>query len=193
MLKRARADGFTLVELLIGITIIGVLLALGAPSMATYLQNSKIGGAAANVAAGLQMARAEAIRRNGAVEFMLTNAALGASSVANTATADANGRNWIVRAASGTAFELVEARPATEGAGTNAAAVQLAASGAASVQFTPFGVPASGVRFSVAIENTAGGTCAPGGPMRCRRVVVGSGGRVQTCDPAAAAGDSRAC
>lgn len=194
MLNPSATRGFTLIELLIGISIIGVLLALGAPHMSAYLQNSKIGAASANVAAGLQMARTEAIRRNAPVEFVLTNASLASSSVAVTATPDANGSSWIVRAASGATFDYVEGRSATEGAGTGAAAVQLAASGAGSVQFTAFGATAGGAGFQVDISNPAGGACADAhGPMRCRRVIVTSGGKVQTCDPAASAGDSRAC
>ena len=65
--------GFTLVELLVGISLLAMLLALGMPSMSQYIQNNKISSAASNYYAGLQLARTEAIRSNVPVEFVLTN------------------------------------------------------------------------------------------------------------------------
>ena len=59
-------------ELLIGIAIIGILLALAAPNFAVWIQNSKIRTAAESIQNGLQLARAEAVRRNAQVRFQLT-------------------------------------------------------------------------------------------------------------------------
>jgi prepilin-type N-terminal cleavage/methylation domain-containing protein len=98
---RVQQRGFTIVELLIGITILAMLLALGAPAMGTYLQNSKLGSAASNYFQGAQMARTEAIRRNVRTEFVLTDTPIATANLANVVAPAVNGRNWIVRAAAG--------------------------------------------------------------------------------------------
>jgi prepilin-type N-terminal cleavage/methylation domain-containing protein len=40
--------GFTIVELLVGITLLAVLLGIGAPAMGTFLQNSKLASVASS-------------------------------------------------------------------------------------------------------------------------------------------------
>lgn len=67
-----KATGFTLIELMIGIAILAIALALGIPSLAEWIQNSQIRTAGESISAGLQAARNEAIRRNTPIEFMLT-------------------------------------------------------------------------------------------------------------------------
>ena len=55
-----RARGVTLIEMLIGLTVLGILLMLGMPSYTTWIQSTKIRAAAESLQAGLQLARAEA-------------------------------------------------------------------------------------------------------------------------------------
>ncbi len=72
MLMRARfSAGLTLIELLIGFVIIGVLLGLGVPSFTAWLQNVQVRNAAESVLNGLQLARANAVQRNKAVTFSM--------------------------------------------------------------------------------------------------------------------------
>ena len=52
--------GFTIIELLVGLTLLAVLLGLGAPAMSSYLQNSKMQSVAASYYSGVQMARSVA-------------------------------------------------------------------------------------------------------------------------------------
>ena len=93
-----------------------MLLALGAPAMGTYLQNSKLGSAASNYFQGAQMARTEAIRRNVRTEFVLTDTPIATANLANVVAPAVNGRNWIVRAAAGGGlFTLLEAKSGAEG------------------------------------------------------------------------------
>lgn len=63
--------GFTLVELLIGIAILGILASIALPSFQTMIESTKIRTAAESVQNGLQKARAEAIARNSNVAFTL--------------------------------------------------------------------------------------------------------------------------
>jgi type IV fimbrial biogenesis protein FimT len=196
VLSAGHSRGFTIVELLVGITLVGILLGLGAPSMATYLQNSKLASAAASYFNGVQLARTEAIRRNVRTEFVLTDTPVSASDPANSAALLSSGKNWIVRAASGASFTLVEAKAGAEGdGGATSAAIQVAGS-AATIPFNGFGATANGAGYTINISNPAAGTCVQlGGTIRCRRITVSPGGQVAACDPAASAalGDSRAC
>jgi len=202
VLSSLHQRGFTLVELLVGLTLLAVLLGLGVPAMGTYLQNSKLASAAASYYSGLQIARTEAIRRNVRTEFVLTDTPVSTANLANVAGADISGRNWLVRAASGAAFVAVEAKAGAEGDG-NAAAAAIQVTGSASapavfdgrIPFNGFGGTADGAPYQIDISNPAAGTCAlGGGKIRCRRITVSPGGQIAACDPAVVtAGDSRAC
>lgn len=199
MLSRQQARGFTLIELLVAMTIVGVLIGLGAPAMSTYLQNAKVGSATQAWQAGLQMARTEAIRRNLPVQFITTSASVASSAAALSAAADIAGQNWVVRATLPDASsEVVDVRSALEGeASAASASVQVAAtaSGAlfsGAIVFNGFG--GTDLTYVFDLSNPRAGTCAPGGPVRCRRVIVYPGGQVKACDPAVTAtSDSRSC
>ena len=197
MLSRSGIGGFTLVELLVGMALVGVLIALGAPSMSNYLQNSKIANATSGYYSAIQTARTEAIRRNVLTEFVLTDAPFSSMAPASAA------RSWAVRASYTSGFVRVDAKDAGEGEG-NRATPTLAITGSASpitfdgtIAFNGFGatLPA-GASYSLDIKNPAAGVCKnDGGTIRCRRIIVSPGGQIAACDPAAAAsaGDSRAC
>lgn len=202
MLSPLDRRGFTIVELLVGMTLLAVLLALGVPAMGTYLQNSKLASAAASYYNGLQMARSEAIRRNVRTEFVLTNTPVATANLANVAGADIAGRNWLVRAASGAEFFGIESKAGVEGDGSAAAAaIQVVGSASAPavfdgrIPFNGFGGTADGAPYAIEISNPAAGTCVgAGGKVRCRRITVSPGGQIASCDPAASSpGDSRAC
>lgn len=201
MLSAVHQRGFTIVELLIGITILAMLLALGAPAMGTYLQNSKLGSAASSYLSGAQLARTEAIRRNVRTEFVLTDQPVAPGDIANLAAPAAAGRNWVARAASGAAFLLLEARAGSEGEGSTVTNhVQI--SGAASapgvwdglIPFNGFGATANGAAYAIDIKNPSAGVClADGGKILCRRIRISPGGQILSCLPGLPAGDSRAC
>ena len=203
MLSGAKVRGFTLIELLVGLAIVGILAGLGAPSFAAFLQSSKLSSAAQSYLSGVQLARAEAIRRNTPVEFVLTASPVTAG-IENAATPSTTGQNWVVRVLDPLAgtYELIEAKAAVEGSfsSTGASPVQIAGNASApavfagTVAFNGFGGTADGAEYTFNIENPAGGACASaGGPMRCPRIRIPPGGRVSLCDPMALAGDSRAC
>jgi type IV fimbrial biogenesis protein FimT len=81
--------GFTLVELVITLVVLGVLMAMAIPSF-RYVQNSsRLSGASNELVASLQSARMEAVRRNGRV--VLCSSADGAS-----CSADVNSGGWLV-------------------------------------------------------------------------------------------------
>lgn len=63
--------GFTLVELMITITVLAVLTMAGLPAFMEMIQNMQLRTAAESILDGLQVARAEAIRRNAYTQFVL--------------------------------------------------------------------------------------------------------------------------
>ena len=68
----AKGRGFTLIEMLVGLTITALLLLQGVPSITQFLRNSEIRSTAESIANGLRLARAEATRRNLPVTFTFT-------------------------------------------------------------------------------------------------------------------------
>ena len=86
---RKRSSGFNLIELMVTLTLLGILVALGLPSFTAWIRNQQIRSVTESLQVGLRMAQTESIRRNRTVVLSFTNAApaLGAAAVAG-------GKNW---------------------------------------------------------------------------------------------------
>lgn len=197
MLKRLVQSGFTIVELMVGIMVLAILLAMAGPSFATWMQNSQIRTMSEAVKDGLQLARAEAVRRNSQVRFELMNSLDGSCALATA------GPNWIVSMdgaagacdsanmaddAAPAAPRVIQSRPAGDGS-RNA----VVGASQATVIFNGLGRTAADVTINV--TNPTGGSClAASGPMRCLRIVVGASGQIRMCDPRwSAATNSEGC
>lgn len=203
MLKlQPRERGVTLIELMVGVSLIAIVLALAMPSFSTTLQSRQIRTSADTIRSGLSMARNEALRRNRSVSFAV-----------------ASDGGWSVGcdpfdATVGTDGEVVCPATITSRAGTSSTRNAIitpkekqsdgttdSASSAftGTVRFTSLGrvdtaTLAAGDIADFEVTNPTGGTCAlSGGEMRCLRVLVTAMGQVRMCDPAVAAGDPRAC
>ena len=179
MLNRRRSQrGFTLIEIMISLTVLGILLMVALPSFGTWLQNQQLRAASEATLNGLQVARAAAIQRNVLVQFV-----------------SGPGTGWSVTEV-GTGLG-VESRAHEEGS-PNAVLIVTPA-GATTVTFTPLGsVVANADPLSLTVtqfdvRNPAGGSCQPGGPMRCLRVVISGGGSLRMCDPIVGVTDPRSC
>ena len=72
-----RHAGFTLVELMVALAVMGTLLAVGIPNMTTWVVANKARAASEFYAEGLSMARREAITRNAASRLVLSPNANG--------------------------------------------------------------------------------------------------------------------
>lgn len=68
----ARPDGFTLIEMMVTVIVLGVVVALAAPSFTESVRRNRMVTAANELSAALQTARMEAIRRNARVELCPT-------------------------------------------------------------------------------------------------------------------------
>lgn len=190
MLKRTRQRGLTLVEVMVAFALLVILIALGGPGFAQWLHNTRIRNASDAIQNGLQLARAEAVRRNASVRFQLV------TTLDNSCALSTSGPHWIVSmdsavgecastnmadAAAPTAPRVIQSRSAGDGSsGVTVTADQ------SSIVFNGLGrvTPVPGADITINVTNPAGGACAASsGPMRCLRIVVGTAGQTRMCDP----------
>lgn len=172
MLKLShRARGVSLIELMIGLAILAILLMGGLPSFAAWIQNTQIRTAAESFQNGLQLARAEAVRRNANVQFVM-----GAAS------------DWTVSLVSDPANPL-EARPAEGSANT---AVTLTPAAATKVTFGGLGRIVANDDGSAALTEIKADSATTAG-SRTMCVTLSATGAIRMCDPQRAAGDPQAC
>jgi len=193
--------GFTLIELVIGVAIMALLLALAAPAFSTYSENAKLKGITGSFLAGAQNARIEAIRTNQSVQMVLTTDQPLAANVA-TSNLSANSGSWIIRALSNDptpVYRFVDGKSVREASssasGTSSVQLSAVSNGAATplITFNGAGSTSLGAAWQVDFTSTKG-ACAPSGPIRCLRVEVTVSGQIKACDPAVAgAGDTRIC
>lgn len=66
-----RQKGLSIVEIAVTIAILGIVMAAGGPAFSSFMANSQVRSAAESIQTGLQLARAEAIRRNTNIVFDL--------------------------------------------------------------------------------------------------------------------------
>ena len=186
--NRHKKGGFSLIELLIGIALIGILTVMAIPAFQTWMRNTEIRNTAESITNGMQIARVEAISRNVAVQILIGPGTGWTISVPSTGT-------------------QIQQRSALEGSGGAVIIINDVNGDGVSDDPTAHLVTFNGMGWRVAngdatplisrmdIRNPIGGTCkhVNGGPMRCMRVVIAAGGGSRMCDPAVAAGDPRAC
>lgn len=193
--------GFSLVELMVGVSILAVLLALALPSFSEWIRNNQVRMMAESLREGLQLARSEAIKRNTRIRLQLV------TSLDSNCTLSTAGPYWLTNAGAsvtpagncGAAASLtaspavVQSSPVTSAiskvtvASTDPTGVT---AGSPVVAFDASGRqaattnPTSAVNtFTVQIKSPAG-ACLPTGNVRCLRVVVTTSGEVRMCDPA---------
>jgi len=202
--------GMSLIEMMIGLVILGLLIMIGLPNMNIWLNNSQIRTAGETMLAGLTLARVEAVRRNQVVRLQLVSD-LTAGCVIST-----SGTSWVVSLDDPTGLcdaapkepapgdpppRIIQNRSGAEGS----ARAALAATPAGVVYFNGLGrltSPGGAANMTrIDISNPGGGACenpdGSGGPMRCLRINISLGGEARMCDPAvdpvAFPGDPRIC
>jgi type IV fimbrial biogenesis protein FimT len=203
--RPAQVRGFTLIELMIGLAIMALLLSLAAPSFSTMIANSKVRGQAESIFNGLQLARAEALKRNTTVQFRLT------SNLTSGCTGETDGTAWVVSLfdAAGKCDKATDLTTSPTSAGFNSATNPLilqkkdvgdpnllVAAGQAGICFNGLGqlTAVAGIcttnTTTISVSNPNAGTCkAGGGDIRCMDIRVSTGGMVRFCDPAVTATD----
>jgi type IV fimbrial biogenesis protein FimT len=67
-MSAGKTSGFTIIELMLTLVVVGVLLAIGMPSMANLVTSQRVKTAASDLHVSLTLARSEAIKRNATVQ-----------------------------------------------------------------------------------------------------------------------------
>ncbi len=190
------AHGFSVIELLVGMILLGALLAIGISGFTDYLRNARVRTSAESVLNGLQLARAEAVRANRRVGFYLVNSLEDGCGVAT------GGPHWIVSATipdpiglCASSPSIVQRRSAGEGSAGTATILAIGPSvpqqgfQAGIFVFNSLGrliTPAPQAPPPVVpldVSSSLGGACAPAGPVRCLRIEVSPSGQIRMCDP----------
>ena len=98
LMRAHKQYGVSLIEIMIGLAILGISMAWAMPSYSVWMQNTQIRNMAESIVQGLQQARSEAIKRNRYVEFVLTTQSPTSVIEDLPALGAIGGTNWVVRA-----------------------------------------------------------------------------------------------
>lgn len=90
-----RTRGFSLIELMVTLTVFGILTMAAIPSISEWLRNTRLRGQSESVLSGLQQARNEAVRRNRQVTFWLVNLPTP-TQLTSTCTLASSANGWVV-------------------------------------------------------------------------------------------------
>ena len=186
--------GASLIELMVGITLLALLVGLGIPTFSEWLQNARIRAAAESIQTGLQQAKAEAVRRNRPARFQLV------SSLDSSCTTTTTGTYWLVNLTSNTSPDgscgntpddtttpfILQRSPAGAGGGDldiNASAYVVSFNGLGrqvASQNPTTSIATLTINVKSASANCLG---TSGGTARCLRIVVSPAGEIRMCDP----------
>ncbi|GMQ96708.1 MAG: hypothetical protein BMS9Abin15_0384 [Gammaproteobacteria bacterium] len=70
-----RNTGFSILELMIVVAIVGIMVVIGVPSMQSFIKNSCLSTGTSNLVVSLSLARSESIKRRATVSLFASNAA----------------------------------------------------------------------------------------------------------------------
>jgi type IV fimbrial biogenesis protein FimT len=203
--------GFTLVEVLIAVTILAVLLVMGVPEFQKFLVNRAVRSATDSLYSGLQVARANAIRTNNPTVFRLVPVGGTALSVK-----DSNATSGGMATFPNGGWEVFQVVPTASGAGSTTLEAVESWSGVQS-SITLTANPATGVavtfdslgrvratndvsansNLNIGVIDVTPNLGDPSRGVYPLRVEVSfngvAGGSIRTCAPHLSSTDTKAC
>ena len=162
MLMLRHTRGMTLIEILIALSILVLLLGMGAPSFMVWMQSQQVRNAADAVLNGMQLARAEAIRRNRPVEFALSNQS-----------------GWVVTQVN----PKLDIQTRSEAEGSPKVDVDATPAGAYAVTFDALGGPTDNPDGSLRIQSLTFTSQVSNSAIRSLQIMVSVSGTIRMCDP----------
>jgi type IV fimbrial biogenesis protein FimT len=181
-MMRRHARGFSLLELMVVITVIAILVGLAVPSYRSWMANTRVRSAAESIQNGLRTARNEAAQRGTNVRFEITStdSAWQVCQLADTKTTCADGGTLITQHTAGDTGGVV-----LTGA-TDAAKLsdfdEITGGIPAGITFGAMARPLSADYNNTALLRIDATSTAPD----ARRLVttISAGGSIQMCDAA---------
>lgn len=82
--SRRWEQGFSVIELMIGVAVLAILVALAAPSLTSVINNNRLAAQANEFVTALQLARSEAVRLNSAVSVCHSSNGTSCSAAGDT-------------------------------------------------------------------------------------------------------------
>jgi type IV fimbrial biogenesis protein FimT len=201
---RLRQQGVTLIELMIGLVIVGILFAVGGPAYGTWIRSQQVRTAAESILNGIQLARSTAVNNNTPARFNLCDTVSSWQVLAvSSAAAAVSAADTICGAgqAVGAGNEIrVQERTNLEGSNSTGitatstlpapTTLPVTDDGSRSITFNSFGrvvtpnADASNPMTTILVGATGG--------ARSLLVIVQAGGSVRMCDPSLT-NDPRKC
>lgn len=186
---QGQAKGFTLIELMVTLTISAILLLMAMPLAGSYFESARVRKAAEAFAASLHQARNEAIRTNAGVSLLLTTQAPVIPATGNLPTQPGTdftpGVSWAVFSTADPRV-TVGVRAAGEGDGALVRLQPDATTGAPTlIQFNGLGVPAglvNPVLYRFTGPNNAACAAQPNQAVTCMGVWLSAGGQARVCE-----------
>jgi len=185
--NQARLAGFSLIELMVVVAVLGILTAFALPSYSVWMENTRIRNAAESIQAGLQIARLEAIKRNVRVQFRLGD------DLTSTWTVGC------VTVVAGTCPATIASHSGGEGGAAHIKVVA-APAGATTVVFSSFGTVVQAAAGALAAAQAltqvdVDSSAFTATDRRELRIKIGAGGGSRMCDPdtGLANNDARRC
>lgn len=196
MLPKQRQQGFNLIELMIGIAIFATLMMLAIPTFTVFLANQKIKNAAETTIAGINIARAEAVRRNATVRFQFVSNLTSGCALSATSLA------WVASISDPTGAcdappgggNIIQAKSASDGTDN----IAMTVTGGSTLTFNGLGRVSGAGITQVMFTSPTIGVCehvdATNGTMRCMQITISTSGSAKICDPKVTdATDPRIC
>lgn len=187
--RRATA-GFTLIEMLIAVVLLGMLAIAAGPSFHTFMVNTRIRNVAESLQNGLRLAQVEATKRNTQVDFVMTTASQFTSNPTNGApTASASGTAWVVREPASTFIAGKVTAEGSDSVSITASVPSGCAAFGGTINFDGLGRTLLPCNLTLAVNDSSSSDSS----KRPLSVLVSPGGKVRMCNPLFAAGDPQAC
>lgn len=194
-------SGFSLIEILVVLTIVAILAALGLPAMQDQIRNAQLRSQIESFQFAVKRARIEAINRNSYVELVLTADADTSPAALATVAPSLTGNNWLIRERStpcvpgAPVFTYIEGKNRGE-SGVNPIFVRTSVSnicidgmGRANAPLT---VIAADTDAAAAVANCVTGSGVIQSPASVC-LIVDRGGSGRFCLPGAVTGSQNAC